>query len=76
MFNERILAISDVHGHYEELMMLLEKADYNPNRDKLILLGDYIDRGEKSYEVIQMLKKLQRKGSIILRGNHEEILIN
>lgn len=72
-----IFAMSDIHGHYEalekritQLKPLLQKDD-----NKLILLGDYIDRGNKSYQCLKMAYDLEQKfGSdkvIVLKGNHE-----
>ncbi|MFD2879344.1 metallophosphoesterase [Paenibacillus rhizoplanae] len=37
--------ISDIHGCIEEFNLLLRRAEYDPSRDQLILLGDYVDRG-------------------------------
>ena len=67
--------IGDVHGNYEELMDLLDKINPNLRQDKLIYLGDYIDRGPQSYKVIRFLIDLQNKYGkehvVLLRGNHE-----
>ncbi|CAM5253169.1 Serine/threonine protein phosphatase OS=Lysinibacillus sphaericus OT4b.31 OX=1285586 GN=H131_14618 PE=4 SV=1 [Lysinibacillus sphaericus] len=41
----RILAISDIHGELELLEKLLLKLKFDATQDKLLLLGDYIDRG-------------------------------
>lgn len=72
-----IFAMSDIHGQYtlfekriEQLKPLLQGKD-----NKLILLGDYIDRGNKSYECLQLAYDLEKEfGSdkvIVLKGNHE-----
>lgn len=77
--NRRTLVIGDIHGCYDELIELLSVANYEGNSDILIFTGDYIDRGLKSYEVIQHIKALQKKYGkdrvIALRGNHEDMLI-
>ncbi len=73
---KRILAISDIHGCLSKLEKVLEEAKYNPNTDQLILLGDYIDRGKQSYEVVQRVKELVKGGAIALKGNHELMAIN
>lgn len=72
-----IFAISDIHGHYD----LLEKrvGQIKPflkeENNKLIFLGDYIDRGDKSYQCLQFIynleKKYGREKVIVLKGNHE-----
>ncbi len=63
-------AISDIHGCYNELLAMLEKINFSKS-DRLILAGDYIDRGKQSYEMLKWLE--QRPANILLlRGNHEE----
>lgn len=74
---EKILVIPDVHGCLDELKALLERIDYH-GECKLIFLGDFIDRGDKPFQTIQFIKELQKKYPsqvIVLRGNHEEMLI-
>ena len=72
---KRILAISDIHGCADLFAAVLIQANYEPQTDQLILLGDYIDRGEKSYETVQMVKSLVNEGAIALCGNHEDMAI-
>lgn len=72
---KRILTISDIHGCADKLTSVLTKAQYNPKEDQLILLGDYIDRGEQSYESVQLVKFLVSEGAIALMGNHEDMAI-
>ena len=43
---KRILVISDIHGEIEKFEHLLEEAQYDAKQDQLILLGDYVDRGQ------------------------------
>ena len=70
-------AISDIHGSYLELEKLLDKIAFS-KADELYLLGDYIDRGLFSKQVIQHILDLQKDGYTVhcLRGNHEEMLLN
>lgn len=70
----RYLAISDIHGQYDELCVLLQLARYTPGVDQLILMGDYIDRGPKSKEVLELVMQLETQGAIVLSGNHEAIM--
>jgi serine/threonine protein phosphatase 1 len=74
---KRLIAISDIHGCYDTLFELLIRRINLKKTDSLILLGDYIDRGEKSKEVIDFIIDLQRKKFDItpLLGNHEAMLI-
>ena len=72
----RLLAIGDIHGCYDKLVELLNKVNYQPGKDQLVLLGDYIDRGPKSRETIDLVIELVNNGAIALKGNHEDMLIN
>ena len=63
--------ITDVHGRLEELLRLLDKV---PAGAKLIFLGDYVDRGTQSCEVVELVKSLP--GAVCLRGNHEDMMCN
>ncbi len=75
----RILIIGDIHGQAEQFDRLLEKMAFSPEQDKLILLGDLIDRGPDSYDVLQRVIRLKRKmggNMVILRGSHEMLLLS
>lgn len=76
----RKFVIGDIHGSYMQLVDLLNKVNPNFYLDKIIFLGDYIDRGPNSYEVIQLLINLQKKYGkehiVLLRGNHEQMAID
>src|SRR6516225_3848013 len=64
----RTIIVGDIHGCYDELMLLLAKLHLHPN-DLLIALGDIVDRGNKSLEVYQYLR--ERPNTVVLMGNHE-----
>jgi len=69
--------IGDIHGMLSNLKSLISniKEDIEPN-DIIIFLGDYIDRGPKSFEVIEFLLKLKSENNIVcLRGNHEDMFL-
>lgn len=72
----RILAISDIHGKYEEFLELLEKVEYVKEQDQLVLLGDYTDRGAHSKQVVEKVIDLVANGAIALRGNHDQMLLD
>ncbi|CAG7610681.1 Serine/threonine-protein phosphatase 1 [Paenibacillus solanacearum] len=73
----RTLAISDIHGCFEEFGALLELVNYRPEQDRLILLGDYIDRGPQSKEVVEKVMTLHEQwGVVALRGNHEQLMMD
>ncbi|MEG3435672.1 metallophosphoesterase family protein [Pannus brasiliensis CCIBt3594] len=67
----RRLIIGDVHGHFDTLMRLLDKIAPRES-DRLYFLGDLIDRGEKSKEVVDFV--IENDHSCIL-GNHEHMLL-
>lgn len=70
------VAIGDVHGCYEELVELLKLIDasFLPTDEvQLIFLGDYVDRGPRSRDVVELVKNLP--SAICLKGNHEELLL-
>lgn len=76
------LAVGDVHGMKSQLVELLATV-----RDRLenlhpgetttfVFLGDYVDRGPDSAGVVSIVRELQQEGSICLRGNHEQLMID
>lgn len=72
---KRTLVISDIHGELDLLEELLIEVGYDPKVDQLILLGDYIDRGPDSKGVLEKVIALKKEGAIVLRGNHEEMMV-
>ncbi len=71
----RTLAIGDIHGCYRSLAALELYARITPD-DRLITLGDYVDRGPDTKSVIQWLIDRDSDGYLIpLRGNHELMMI-
>ena len=75
-------AIGDIHGCLSQLTSLhkniLNYDKFNPRNDLLIYLGDYIDRGKYSKEVIDQILKLRSNNikTINLMGNHDEFMID
>ena len=45
--------MSDIHGCYDDMLMMIEKIKLS-DEDVLVFAGDYIDRGPKSYEMINI----------------------
>ena len=76
---ERLIAIGDIHGCIHTLKGLLKTISYSSTTDTLVFVGDYIDRGRFSYEVVEFVKKLQhevgKEKCVCLRGNHEQMAI-
>lgn len=69
----RTFLISDIHGELYLFKELLEQVKYDDAKDQLILLGDYIDRGPTSKEVLDFIMTLKENGAKVLMGNHEQI---
>jgi serine/threonine protein phosphatase 1 len=69
----RLLCISDIHGDYEGFETVLTRANYNPTTDKLFLLGDYVDRGPQSFEVVKKVMELVEHGAVAMLGNHDDM---
>ena len=67
----RRLVIGDVHGHYDGLMTLLEAIAPNSD-DRVYFLGDLIDRGPKSAQVVNFVRQSSYP---CLLGNHELMLL-
>lgn len=71
-----LYAIGDVHGQFFKLEKLIERLNIKDN-DILVFLGDYIDRGRRSFEVIDFLIKLKDKHNcVFLKGNHEDMFMD
>lgn len=71
----RLLVISDIHGHTEGLNMLLKKSEYDPAKDQLYLLGDYIDSDPSTISTLQIVKQLVEAGAKAIKGNQETALL-
>ncbi|MBW1675201.1 MAG: serine/threonine protein phosphatase [Deltaproteobacteria bacterium] len=73
---ERTFAVGDIHGCLDKLISLMGIIDIDPKKDTLLFIGDYIDRGTQSKEVVDYLIDLARRQSrvIFLKGNHELML--
>ena len=67
-------AIGDIQGCFDELQALLEHIAYNPMEDRLVLLGDLVNRGPKSLEVLRWARTERHRLRLVL-GNHDLHLI-
>jgi serine/threonine protein phosphatase 1 len=76
--HKRLLAIGDIHGSFDPFCELIEQKIRIRKDDRLVLLGDYIDRGYRSRDVIDYITDLQEQGYdiIALKGNHESMLLD
>lgn len=70
------IAIGDIHGCAQTLRMLIEKLPLS-EQSHLVFIGDYIDRGPHTKEVIDFLLDLKlRYTCTFLRGNHEQMMLD
>lgn len=80
---ERIYAIGDIHGRYDLLRQILRKIDaFNrglaaPQKLHIVLLGDVVDRGPASAQILKFLKEWtdNTAGQVLLQGNHEDLML-
>lgn len=77
----RVYAVGDIHGRLDLLDHLLDRidadlADHEPERSVQIFLGDYIDRGPASAQVIErLIARSETHSTVCLKGNHEACLL-
>ena len=79
MIGSRVMAVGDVHGQYDKLKKLMRKIKFDPAQDKLIFLGDLIDRGPESlqcFDYVMHLQKQHPESVIYLMGNHEREMLD
>jgi serine/threonine protein phosphatase 1 len=78
MTTKRTFIIGDIHGCLDMLEKLMDKIAWSPDNDRLIFLGDYIDRGENPKGVVDYILDLTRRSSLVecLKGNHEAMLLD
>lgn len=68
----RFLVMGDIHGCLDEFNKLVDKMEYQPDRDRLVLLGDLTDKGPDSLGVVRRAREL---GAMCIRGNHDDKVI-
>lgn len=61
--------LGDVHGMYDKLMACLQAVNFDYENDRLISLGDLVDRGPDSFLVVEELLKI--RNLVAIRGNHD-----
>ena len=73
----RCYVIGDIHGCLDELAYLIEGLPLESG-DRLVFLGDYVDRGPNSKGVLTYILELQKRKDlelICLKGNHEDMFM-
>lgn len=67
---KRTLVIGDIHGAYEAMLQVMERAAFDPEKDRLICMGDVADRRPRVKECADLL--LQVKDLVMILGNHDK----
>ena len=65
--------VGDIHGHVTQLLSSLEDINFNKESDRLICVGDLIDRGPESIEAIELLDE---PWFYAVMGNHEYLMLS
>ncbi len=68
----RDFVVGDVHGYYAELMQALKRVNFDFTRDRLLAVGDLINRGPDSYNCLQLLNE---EWFFSVQGNHERLMV-
>ena len=69
----RVLVCGDLHGCYTNLMSSLDKAGFDPVQDLLVSVGDLIDRGQESFECLDLINQPWFRA---VRENHEQMMLD
>lgn len=69
----RDFAVSDVHGYFDHLTKLMNTVSFDPEKDRLFIIGDLVDRGPKSHEVANWLRRPYVHAVL---GNHDNFCLN
>ena len=69
---------SDIHGYFDEWMTSLNESGFDfDNKDHiLVVLGDIFDRGRQPKEIYEFIKSFRDNRLILIRGNHEYLLLD
>lgn len=69
----RDFVVGDVHGHFELLEAFMGTVGFDTTQDRLLAVGDLVDRGPGSHQVLEWL---QQPWFFSVRGNHEQMILD
>lgn len=69
----KVIIIGDPHGCIDELKLLIEKCHYNKELDKVVIVGDLVNKGPDSIGVVRYV---QENNFISLKGNHDDFALS
>jgi serine/threonine protein phosphatase 1 len=77
----KTFAIGDLHGHFDQFLLLYQQlldSGMEPKNDILVFLGDYIDGGHQSKQMVQWLMDMKQRYPHwqMLYGNHEDLMLD
>eukprot|EP01134_Creolimax_fragrantissima_P003395 CFRG3395T1 len=70
-----IIVVGDIHGCFDELQSLLSKCEYSPSTHLVINVGDMVNKGPKSVEVLNWFYDNRDNGVYTVRGNHDDSML-
>ena len=82
LHDTRVYAIGDIHGRLDLLSRLVRQIEHDSGNAghqayRVVILGDFIDRGPGSKKIIELFKRLSREENFhVLQGNHEAIMVD
>lgn len=78
LYYDKIYVIGDIHGSMDMLSRLMDIIPWRMDKDLLIFLGDYIDRGDHGKEVVDYIITLKRNSEYVrcLLGNHDAMFLD
>jgi hypothetical protein len=78
-----LYVIPEIHGEAESFKIILNRIlplRFSVNQeDTVVMLGDYIDKGSRSCDVVELLIELKKEygdNLVLLKGNHEQLFLN